>query len=197
MRIHYKSILHNNLNTSPLLSESIPPLTIFDLNNYTCGGNNTSNCLNICLTSFKELKLTSWLEYGCCTCDPHIQHWECAETNGTFTNEYSTTPGTVTKILNDLKWLTLEKRRKVARFTTMFKVVSGLSATRFPPYILFKRRQGTRQFHLKKFIQVGAKTNKYQHSFIARTIRDWNSLPSSVIEKQSVEAFKKAVMCYL
>ena len=77
------------------------------------------------------------------------------------TNEYSTTPGTVTKILNDLKWLTLEKRRKVARFTTMFQVVSGLSATQFPPYILFKRRQGTRQFHLKKFIQVGAKTNKY------------------------------------
>ena len=113
------------------------------------------------------------------------------------TNEYSTTPGTVTKILNDLKWLTLEKRRKVARFTTMFKVVSGLSATQFPPYILFKRRQGTRQFHLKKFIQVGAKTNKYQHSFIARTIRDWNSLPSSVIEKQSVEAFKQAVVCYL
>ena len=53
------------------------------------------------------------------------------------TNEYSTTPGTVTKILNDLKWLTLEKRRKVARFTTMFKVVSGLSATQFPPYIYY------------------------------------------------------------
>ena len=113
------------------------------------------------------------------------------------TNEYSTTPGTVTKILNDLKWLTLEKRRKVARFTTMFKVVSGRSATQFPPYILFKRRQGTRHFHLEKFIQVGAKTNKYQHSFITRRIRDWNSLPSSVIEKQSVEVFKKALMCYL
>ena len=105
--------------------------------------------------------------------------------------------GTVTKILNDLKWLTIEKRRKVVRFKTMFKVVSGLSATQFPPYILFKRRQGTRQSHLKKFIQVDAKTNKYQHSFIARTIRDWNSLPSSVIEKQSVEAFKKTVMCHL
>ena len=32
--------------------------------------------------------------------------------------------------------------------------------------------------------QVGAETNKYQHSFIARKIRDWNSLPNSVIEKQ-------------
>ena len=110
------------------------------------------------------------------------------------TNEYSTPSGTV---MNDLNWLTPEKRRKEARFTTMFKVVSGLSATQFPPHILFKRRQGTRQFHLKIFIQVGAKTNKYQHSFIARTIRDWNSLSNSVIEKQSVEAFKKAVKCDL
>ena len=79
-------------------------------------------------------------------------------------NLYSTTPGTVTPILHDLKWLTLEKRRKVTLHTIMFKVVSGLSAIQFPPYILFKRRQGTRRFHPKKFIQVGAKTNRYQQS---------------------------------
>ena len=59
----------------------------------------------------------------------------------------------------------------------MFKMVSGLLAIQFPPYILFKRRQSTRQFHPKKFIQVSSKTTKYQHSFIARKIRDWNSLP--------------------
>ena len=45
-----------------------------------------------------------------------------------------------------------------------------------------KKRQVTRQ--------VSAKTNKYQHNFIASTIRDWNSLPNRVIEEQSVEAFK-------
>ena len=50
-------------------------------------------------------------------------------------NEYSTAPGTATKLLNDLKWATLEKRGKVARLTMMFKVVSGLSAIQFPPYI--------------------------------------------------------------
>ena len=91
---------------------------------------------------------------------------------------------------------TLQKK-KVERLTTMFKVVSSLSAIHFPPYILFKRQQGTRHLHPKTFIQVGAKTNKYQHSFIARTIRDWNSLANTVFEKQSVEAFKKTVMCHL
>ena len=54
--------------------------------------------------------------------------------------------------------------------------------------MLFKRRQGTRQFHPKKFIQVKLRNqlrNQYQHGFIACKIRDWNSLPNSVIEKQS------------
>ena len=56
------------------------------------------------------------------------------------------------------------------------KVVSSLSAIQVPPYILLKRRQA-----------LGNST--LRHSF-----RDWNSLPNSVIVKQSEEAFKKTVM---
>ena len=55
-------------------------------------------------------------------------------------NEYSITPGTVTKILNDLKWPTLEKRRKVAM---MFKVISGLSAIN-PIFTLINHLKGDR-----------------------------------------------------
>ena len=73
-------------------------------------------------------------------------------------------------------------RRKVTRLTMMFKMISGLWAIQPRRYILFKRRRGTGQFHSEKFIQVSAKTNKCQHSFIARTIRDWYSLPNCVIE---------------
>ena len=60
-----------------------------------------------------------------------------------------------------------------------------------------QKRQGTRQFHPKKFIEVGVKTNKYKHSFLAHTIGDWNSPPNHVIEEPSVEAFKKAVMYHI
>ena len=109
---------------------------------------------------------------------------------GTRTFKNSTTPGTVTKVLNDLKWPQLEKRRKVTRLTMMFKVVSGQSAMQIPSYIIQKKRQGTRQFHPKKFIEA----NKYKHSFLAQTIRDWNSLPNHILEEQSIEVFKRAVM---
>ena len=77
----------------------------------------------------------------CCTWDPHIQKQikdieRVQRRVARFVkNEYSTTPGTATKLLNDLKWPTLEKRRKVSRLTMMFKVVSGLSAIQFPPYV--------------------------------------------------------------
>ena len=113
-------------------------------------------------------------------------------------NLYSTTPGTVTPILHDLKWLTLEKRRKVTLHTIMFKVVSGLSAIQFPPYILFKRRQGTRQFHPKKLIQVGANTNKYQSVLLQ--IQSQTGTPYqmvSYLKSSQSEAFKKAHMCHL
>ena len=113
-------------------------------------------------------------------------------------NLYSTTPGTVTPILHDLKWLTLEKRRKVTLHTIMFKVVSGLSAIQFPPYILFKRRQGTRRFHPNKFIQVGANTNKYQSVLLQ--IQSQTGTPYemvSYLKSSQSEAFKKAHMCHL
>ena len=113
-------------------------------------------------------------------------------------NLYSTTPGTVTPILHDLKWLTLEKRRKVTLHTIMFKVVSGLSAIQFPSYILFKRRQGTRRFHPKKFIQVGANTNKYQSVLLQ--IQSQTGTPYqmvSYLKSSQSEAFKKAHMCHL
>ena len=88
-------------------------------------------------------------------------HWEWAETTARFVkNEYSTTPGTVMIILNDLRWPTFEKRRKVTRLTTMFKVVSSLSAIQVPPYVLFKRRKGIRKFHPNSFIQVDAEKKK-------------------------------------
>ena len=96
-------------------------------------------------------------------------HWEWAETTARFVkNEYSTTPGTVMIILNDLKWPTFEKRRKVTRLTTMFKVVSSLSAIQVRPCKLFKRRQGIRQFHPKTFIQVDAKKKQILTQFYCK-----------------------------
>ena len=78
----------------------------------------------------------------------------------------------------------------------MFKAVSSLSALQVPPYILFKRRQGIRQFHPKTFIQVDAKKKKQiKTQFYCKYNQRLELVTKySVIEKQSEEAFKKTVM---
>ena len=106
-------------------------------------------------------------------------------------NEYSTTPGNVMIILNDLKWPTLEKRRS----GTTHNDVSSQSAIQFPPYILFKRRQGIRQFHSKTFIQVGAKTSKiikYQHSYVLLQVQSETGTSYKIVSlKSSRRGFRK------
>ena len=66
-------------------------------------------------------------------------------------------------ILNDLKWPTFEKRRKVTRLTTMFKVVSSLSAIQVRPCKLFKRRQAGALGNstLRHSFKLMLKKNKY------------------------------------
>ena len=101
--------------------------------------------LNKCPENVKEQAYLALvrpqLEYGCCAWDPHIQKQikdieNIQKRAARFVkNEYSTTPDTVTNLLNVLKWPPLQKRRKVARLTMMFKVVSGQSAVQIPSYI--------------------------------------------------------------
>ena len=66
-----------------------------------------------------------------------------------------------------------------------FKVVSGHQLYPFPPCIWFKRRQGTRQFHPKKFFQVNAKTNKYSNAVLLHVQSDTGNLYKVVSLKSS------------
>ena len=75
--------------------------------------------------------------------------------------------------------------------------------TQFPPYILFKRRQGTRQFHPKKFIQVGAKTNRYQQFSctynqrleLLTKQRHWKTVSRGFQKRRRVSSLKTLTLC--
>ena len=111
-------------------------------------------------------------------------------------NEYSITPGTVMIILNDLKWPTLEKRRKVTRLTTMFKVVSSLSAIQVPPYILFKRRKGIRKFHPNSFIQVDAEKKKTNSNTVLLQVQSETGTSYQIVSlKSSQKRLSKRPSC--
>ena len=44
------------------------------------------------------------------------------------------------------------------------------------------------------FIQPRKQSSYYQHSFFPRTIKDWNSLPVTVIELENVDTFTKYLL---
>ncbi len=102
----------------------------------------------------------------------------------------------MTKILEDLKWDTLEKRRKVQRLTLLYKAVHGFIHIPLPGY-LERPNRVDRGHHSHHFIQLGSQTNQYQHSFSPRTVAAWNSLPPDIVAHLDAASFKKAVVAHL
>ena len=74
-------------------------------------------------------------------------------------------PGTVTNLLNDLDWPTLQNRRKSARLTLLHKAMHGESALEILWYTKERNCQ-LRSFHSDKFIELKPNTEAYRHGLI-------------------------------
>ena len=77
----------------------------------------------------------------------------------------------------ELKWETLQKRRKVNRLILLYKGLKG--KTRIPTVDLSP--QNRRNQHSMAFQIPAASEDAYKKSFFPKTIRDWNDLPDSLI----------------
>jgi hypothetical protein len=138
------------------------------------------------------------LEYACCAWDPylkkHINLLEMVQRRSArfVKSNHSREEGTVTALYRDLQWKTLQQRRQTFRLIMMYKIINGLVAVKIPPYIT-KPTRDTRNFHPLRYRQVSTRINQYQHSFLPRTIRDWNALPDELLECPSLEAFRRNI----
>ena len=103
----------------------------------------------------------------------------------------------VTQALNHLNWPTLEHRRKVNRLTLMYKTLHSQAAINIPPYVKHKTVMKTRNSDPTKFIPVQTSCDEYKYSFWPRTINDWNSLPTNIINMTSKSNFKAVVNNYI
>ena len=103
-------------------------------------------------------------------------------------------PGTVTNLLNDLNWHSLELRRKIARVTTMYKIENNKTRVNIPEYIARPTRV-KRSYHSSKFINIGSNSNTCT-IFFNRTLKEWNTLPSFLLDQPSMDAFKSAATNY-
>ena len=100
------------------------------------------------------------LEYACSVWDPHTQK-HCHDIERVqrcaarfVKNCHVREPGTGTNLMNDLNWHSLERRRKITRLTTMYKIMNGKIAFNIAEHIAGLTRV-TRSYHSSKFINIG------------------------------------------
>ena len=95
------------------------------------------------------------------------------------TGNYNFETGSMTKVLEQLKWESLKQRRKGSRLLLFYKGLKGQA--NIPVDDLKTPLRHTRNHHSDSFQVPYARTDAYRHSFFPETIRDWNALPASTV----------------
>lgn len=98
--------------------------------------------------------------------------------------------------LKSLKLPTLAQRREFLGLVQLFKLIRGQSSVNNDDYISFSNRHSIKshQFELYKPFCC---TDIFKYSLWHRYTDTWNSLPSPVVELDSVNTFKKALSLIL
>ena len=130
------------------------------------------------------------LEYASAVWDPHTQIEKVQRRAPRWTVNYFDQQASVTKIIQELGWRTLEQRR--ARLCLFYKIIHGLVAVPLPDYIQYNNRISS-FCHSMTFRQVHTSRDFYKLSFFPLSIVQWNALPESIACLQSIDAFKAAV----
>ena len=95
----------------------------------------------------------------------------------------------VTKIMSELKIEPLFERRKKSRLLLLCKGLHQQAA--IPTDQLQCPKRKTRNMHQEHFINISTRTDTLKASFLPNTVRDWNHLPSVIINK--IKAAKSPV----
>ena len=106
-------------------------------------------------------------------------------------NRYHNT-SSVTSMLEDLKWDTLDSRRAKTQVLLLYKIVNNIvdiDANQF----LTPGSTRTRANHTKKFRQFSCKHNTFKYSFFPRSVVMWNSLPKDLAEAPDLVSFRRGL----
>ena len=106
-------------------------------------------------------------------------------------NRYHNT-SSVSDMISNLSWQSLETRRQIARTAMLYKALHGLVNLPTDNTYLPKSTRSTRNSNPHTFIPYSTSTDSLKYSFYPRTITNWNRLPTTVVTAPSVDSFKEA-----
>lgn len=101
----------------------------------------------------------------------------------------------VTNMLDELGWRSLEQRRADLRLTMLYKITRGLTLVNRANYLRPVKR-ATRRTHSESFIPLSTSTSYQRLSFFPRSITQWNNLPQSFLNNCSLEEFKNRLATF-
>ena len=160
--------------------------------------------LNIGATSIKERAyftlVRPLVEYASKVCDPHIQanvqKLEMVQRRAArYVKNRHRNASSVTDMLSTLRWQSLQDRRRDARLCMMYKVGRRLVVIEKDKRLVPTKKKNTRHSHARAYQVLSCRTERRRMSFFTRTVRDWNALPQSTVEAESLDAFK-ALLAY-
>ena len=116
-------------------------------------------------------------------------------TSARFVKKDYRNTSSVTTMMNDLGWETLQRRRKVNRLTMMYKIVNKHVAIPPKDHIPSNTRNSRTVVcnHSAQLLVRAVDIENYRSSFFPKTILEWNNLGKELVDCQSVSSFKAAV----
>ena len=131
------------------------------------------------------------LEYSCSVWHPHkksnkdkiekVQRRAARFVSNNFRRKAS-----VSEMLHNLGWQSLDSRRQDQRLVLFYKIINGLASVETED-ILTPADSRTRKNHSFKLKHLQANCDSYRYSFFSATISSWNNLPFGIEKVDSVE----------
>ena len=107
------------------------------------------------------------------------------------THDYQYT-SSVSSMLQDLNWRTLDQRRIDSRLVLLYKVTYDLVAIPASDYLIRNTRPSSRN-HSMAYRQITTLKDFYKFTFFPRTIIHWNALPHHIPTLPTLAQFSTAV----
>ena len=108
----------------------------------------------------------------------------------------SRSPGCVTNMIKKLEWESLANRRQIRRLVIFHKAVHGHLSIPLGN-LMQPATRSSRHTNSRAFTTITAHKDCYKHSFLPKTIKDWNSLPDSIVTITDSNQFKAATKSHL
>ena len=131
-----------------------------------------------------EYAFTSWDPYKVedVNCLDKVQRRAAHHACNNYTER---TAGCVATMNSSQGWESLQDRQKIHCLTILFKIKHNLVEIPVPMTVEHEYHRG--------FLSLYTNVTVYKMSFFPRTIQDWNKLPSTTTNVQTIKAFKAAL----